>query len=391
MNDSHQSYKFSLEGWREDRRSTRLRFRKVVNGAPISAPDIEPATIQTTTALDALKECKDLAIDVCCGNDPVSMCAVQDMFFAFVDRIPEVHRLRSLTVTITVVLPNDENGRSMLVSDVWPSAFLRKATIYENRTIEPGELSRMHMVAFLTDPLRKIRKLGGDGKTKHISLIFDGGTGQVWKEISTVVKDLVSGESDVKDYEVFQRYFDGIRHLTKSIRWAIKNINKLQDTALSGGLVPNSPESLPSTPAPGRMQEVIDLTHEAHEVIDLTTDASQGPMGMSELRVATKALAMARIRGSFKDLKVGHHSLLELADEVLMAASRLLENEQIVDVLQQNRDYAASIFPKRISVSHYGYNESDTKLADYRSDPKGYVQRKAKLKSKRKKTRGQDA
>jgi hypothetical protein len=53
MNDSHQSYKFSLEGWREDRRSTRLRFRKVVNGVPISAPDIEPATIQTATALDA--------------------------------------------------------------------------------------------------------------------------------------------------------------------------------------------------------------------------------------------------------------------------------------------------------------------------------------------------
>jgi hypothetical protein len=391
MHDSHRSYICSIEGWREDRRSVKIWFRKVVNGQPVDSLGLDPKSISTSSTLDALEKCMDLAIDICCGNDPVSICAVQDTFFALVGRIPNNHRLRSLAVTITVVLPNDANERSWIVSDIWPASFLQKPTIYENKIIQPGDLSRMHMVAFLTDPLRKTRKLGGDGKTKHISLIFSGRTGEIWKEIAVVVKDLVCGDSDVKDYEIFPRNFDGIRYLTKSIQCAIKNINKLQDTVLSGALVPNSPESLASTPVPARMHKVIDLTTEAHEDIGLTTDASQGPMGMPGLRVATKALAMARIRGSFKDLNAAHHSLLKSADEVLMATSRSLENEQIVGVLQQNRDYAASIFPKSVDVSCYGYNESDTKLAEYRSDPEGYVLRKANLESKRKQARGQDA
>jgi hypothetical protein len=63
----------------------------------------------------------------------------------------------------------------------------------------------------------------------------------------------------------------------------------------------------------------------------------------------------------------------------------------VLKILQQNRGYAASVFPKKVDVSHYGYNESDTKLAEYRSDPEGYVLRKANLESKRKQARGQDA
>lgn len=260
MNDSHQSYKCSLEGWREHRRSAVLRFGKVVNGDPVSSPDIEPANIPTTPALDALSKCKDLAIDICCGNDPVSICAVQDMLFAFVDRIPEAHRLRTLNVIITIVLPNDTNERTWIVSDVWPSAFLQKATIYENKTIQPGDLSRMHMVAFLTDPLRKIRGLGGGGKTKHVDLDFSGRFGAVWKEILIVVKDLVCGTSDVQDYEVFRPNFDGMRHLIKSIQQAIKNIDRIQDKAMSDGLAPDSPELITSIPASARAQQVIDLT-----------------------------------------------------------------------------------------------------------------------------------
>lgn len=203
MNDSHQSYKCSLEGWQEDRRSAKLIFRKVVNGKPVTLSSMELKSIPTCTTLNALSKCKDLAIDICSGNDPVSICAVQDMLFAFVDRIPDVHRLRSLTVTITVVLPNDNIERPWIVSDVWASILLHKPTIYENKTIQPGDLSRMHMVAFLTDPLRNIRRLGGDGNIKQVKLIFSGSTGEVWKEFPVVIKDLVCGETDVKDYEVF--------------------------------------------------------------------------------------------------------------------------------------------------------------------------------------------
>jgi hypothetical protein len=394
MNDSNQSYKCSLEGWREDRRSARLFFEKVVDGTPVSSPGMESKSIPTSTTLDALSTCKDLTIDICCGNDPVSICAVQDMFFAFVDRIPEVYSLRSLTVTITVVLPYDNNERPWFVSDVWPSSFLHMPTIIENKLLQPGDLSRMHMVAFLTDPLRKIRKLGGSGKIKRVDFDFRGYTGVVWKEILVVVKHMVCGKSDVKDYEVFRRYFDGVRHLIKSMQNTIKNTERLRDKATSDGFALESPESLTSTPAAPRVQEVIDLTIGKHEVIDLTADASQVSLELSDLRAATKGLAMARIRGSFKDLKAAHQNLLEMADNMAISASRMPKDEHFVSLLrrlQLNMDYAAWIFSKKKDVSYYGYDESDTKLADYRSDPKGYALRKANSRPKRKRTRGQDA
>ena len=146
----------------------------------------------------------------------------------------------------------------------------------------------MHMIAFLTDPLRKIRGLGGEGKIKHVDLDFSGRTGTVWKEILIVVKDLVCGNSEVKDYEVFRRYFDGARHLIKSMQNAIKTFNELQDKAMPDGHGPNSPESLSLTPAPEKAQVVIDLTIDEHEANDLTAHASQGPMGLPELREITK-------------------------------------------------------------------------------------------------------
>ena len=394
MNDSHRSYKCSLEGWREHRRSARLSFQKVVNGIPVSSPDIALKSVPTTPALDALGKCKDLAIDICCGNDPISICAVQDMFFAFVDRIPKDHCLRSLAVTITIVLPNDNNERSWIVSDVWPSAFLKNDIIQENKALQPGDLSRMHMLAFLTDPLRKIRRLGGGGEVKQIKFTFSGSTGKVWKEIPIVVTDLVCGETDVKDYEIFRRYFEDLRHLTKSIRCAIKNVERLKDEAMSDNPAPDLIESPTSAHATVRSQEVIDLTIEENEVIDLTADESQASSGLLDLRTATKTLAMARIRGSFQAMRVGHHSLLEVADTMLLAASRWSEDEHFVRVLEslaQIRDYAASIFPGNVDISHYGYNESDIKLAECRSDPEGYVLRRSKDKPKRKKARGLDA
>lgn len=394
INDSHRSYKCSLEGWRDDRRHARLFFGQVVEGTPVNSPGMEPKSISTCTEFEALKKCKDLKINICCGNDPLSICAVQDMFFAFVDRIPDVHCLRSLTVSITVVLPNDVNERSWIVSDIWRSAFLSMPTIYENKTIQPGDLSRMHMIAFLTDPLRKIRGLGREGKIKHVSLEFPGRTGVVWEEILVVVKDLICENSEAKDYEVFRRYFDGARHLIKSMQNAIKTFDEVLDKAMPDGHGPNSPESLTSTLMPARAQDVIDHMIEEQEVVDLTTDASQGPMGLPELREFTKALAMARIRGSFNDLRVGHRSLLTMADNIALAASRLPGDERLASLLerlQQNRDHAVWFFPKKVDVSYYGYNEPDTKLAEYRSDPEGYVLRRVKLKPKRKRKREQDA
>lgn len=174
----------------------------------------------------------------------------------------------------------------------------------------------------------------------------------------------------------------------------MKKIDRTQDKTMPDGLAPDSPELITSIPAVARMQEVVDLTIEPHEIVDLTGETPQVPLRLMDLRAAIKTLAMARIRGSFEDLKAGHRELLKMADRIVEAAPCLPVDERFASVLgrlHQNGEYAISIFPKKVDVSNYGYNESDTKLAEYRSDPEGYALRRAKLRSKRKKARAQDA
>lgn len=377
MNDSTHYYKATVEGWRDDRRRARVRFRQVVDGTPVDADWIEADAVECSSALDPLAKAKDLSLDICCGNDPVSICAVQDVLFAFVDRIPEDHRLRSLMVVITVVLPNDPNERSMVVSDVWPTAFKKLDIIHENKSIQPGDLSRMHMTAFLTDPLRGIRRLGGDKRRGQVEFEFAGHTGAVWKEISTDVRKMICGETEVKDFRVFQRYFEGMRNLAKSMVTALKDTNRLQGKPVQDEIAPMTPESRPPTPATtGGRPQIIDLEAAVPEVIDLTVDEPQASLGLSGFRAITKAMAMARIRGSFIDLKTEHDRLLSMAENILKIASPLPEDgrtQRAIQRLQANSEYVATIFPKETDISHFGYNESDARFAEYKSDPKGYV------------------
>ena len=391
MNDSTHSYKATVEGWRDDRRRSRLCFRQVVDGTPVDGDWFETDDVPHSSALDALAKAKDLSLDICCGNDPVSVCAVQDILFAFIDRIPQNHRLRSLTVTITVVLPNDPNERSMVVSDVWPTAFRKLDIIHENKNIQPGDLSRMHMTAFLTDPLREIRRLGGDKRRGHVGFEFAGHTGVVWKEIPTDVRKLVCGETEVKDYRLFQRYFEGMRNLAKSMVTALKDTNRLQGKPVQDEIAPMTPESRPPTPATtGRGPQIIDLEAEVPEVIDLTLDEPQFSLGLSEFRAITKAMAMARIRGNFTDLKTEHDRLLSMAENILKIASPLPEDgrtQRAIQRLQDNKEYVSTIFPKETDVSHYGYNHSDARFAEYKSDPKGSA-RPEKEKTRKRKREG---
>lgn len=354
LNDRTQSYKVSIEGWRDGRRRARLNFSRFVNQKPVLIEEIEPKSIHSNAALDVLSKARDLTMDICCGNDPVSTCAVQDVLFAFVDRIPEDHSLRSLEVTITVVLPNDNNERSMTVSDVWQITLLKQDIIQENKKLQPGELSRMHMSAFLTDPLRQIR---GFPRRGSVNLALPGRTGVAWKEAFDGVEKLICSDTEVKDYGIFRRHFGDIRNLIKGIDIAVKNIDRLQGKAPHVDLMPSSPRSLETnspSPVPARSREVIDLTAEVHEVIDLTLDKSEASLGRTNLRAITKALAMARIRGSFTHLRAAHDSLLEMADSVLKAAFPLPKDMQLLGVIERlpaNIKYATDIFPDEEDVS----------------------------------------
>jgi hypothetical protein len=83
----------------------------------------------------------------------------------------------------------------------------------EFRDIKPGDLSRAHLTAFLTDPLRTIRGLRNGSKHGKFRLDFTGKGGRPWREIKGQVFALITGSSSVADYKIFSRYYEALRAL----------------------------------------------------------------------------------------------------------------------------------------------------------------------------------
>ena len=83
----------------------------------------------------------------------------------------------------------------------------------EFRDIKPGDLSRAHLTAFLTDPLRTIRGLRNGSKQGKFTLNFTGKGGRPWREIKGEVFALIKGNSSVPDYKIFSRYYEALRAL----------------------------------------------------------------------------------------------------------------------------------------------------------------------------------
>lgn len=419
MQDKAHSYQVSIEGWRDTRRNAVLHFSKIYDGELSPPQKIEPSSIPDSPILRTLGRAKDLKIRIYTGNDPVSVCAVQDSLFAFVDRIPSEHRLRSLDNIITAVMPNDPNNRAVVVSHVWLDYATGKPLIFENKDVQPGDLSRMHVIVSLADPLRKIRNF--HGKQTAITIYYEGYKAMVWRELRPLVKDLMCGDSEVQDYEAFRRYFRAVRYMIKSIKVVSKHVMRLQEPQTPAASVPVTTEPHPPTPASTPVAGIIDLTGEddennndtqnphdqprprlasAHEsgVVDITGEPGdqQEQIGLPRLHDITKALAMARIRADFGALTLQHRRLLQLGQDAHDMASRVAstiatEDEALataMENLRQNREYAAASLPERTDVSHYGYNEFDAKFADYRSDRNGYKPYQPLIARKRK---GSDA
>lgn len=82
----------------------------------------------------------------------------------------------------------------------------------EFRNVSPGDLSRGHLAAFLTDPLRTIRSLRKDGKKQpKFTLDFAGKNGRPWRDIRGEVFALMKGDSLVPNYQIFSPYYDALR------------------------------------------------------------------------------------------------------------------------------------------------------------------------------------
>ncbi|KAM0718536.1 hypothetical protein Q7P37_005606 [Cladosporium fusiforme] len=402
--DSAHVYRAFFEGWEDDDHRVRLRFGRVINGLPKYSSPIYQDKVENALELKVLSKVRDLQITIITGNHPSSICAIQDMFFAFVQRIPEKHALRSLKVTITIIQPNDATSRDFVTADVQPCKDGRE-NIHEYKATRPRNLSRAHMIAFLIDPLRTLRNVNGGRKGRDMLLMdFKGAKGKIVGEnLRSKVEDLVRGDEDVKDYEVFRGYHAAMCDFVGSVRGFIEKTDtrddpvdltdQMEGPAASGTSDRNAiidltdeTEGPTASTIPNR-NATIDLTDETEEphtpaspassaTIDLATDDEDGK-GKDEM-TATKttptltdldsmqqALAEARIRGDFEDLSQLHEDILTLSNSLLDPDRMVLSNDDARDRMHsflEQRSEASKAFPKNCDVSFYGYAETDATL-----------------------------
>lgn len=83
----------------------------------------------------------------------------------------------------------------------------------EFKEVRPGEVSRAHAAAFLTDPLRMIRGVKDGNKKGKFMLDFVGKGGRPWREIQGQVRGLLQGGTAVPDYQIFCEYLAIARQL----------------------------------------------------------------------------------------------------------------------------------------------------------------------------------
>lgn len=398
LRDNTHAYRACIEGWQEDDHRARLYFGITVRQKPNYPPAMYQEDIEDDLQLDLLSRVKDLQIEVTTGNHPSSVCAVQDMLFAFVHRIPVDHVLRSLQITITVKMPNDATSRNFMTADVWECPQEGLDIIHEYRFIEPGDLSRAHMIAFLTDPLKTIRNLNKGKRQKGMCTVkFHGSSGTILGDIPSKIAELVRGDAEVRDYEVFREHYAAMCDLIDSMRAAIPLASTDDETIDLTTIEPLAP----LTP---QKSTTIDLTTEDSSTHPDDKATSSSPPTTETLHNLHQSLATARIRGNFYDLQQAQNKLIALCDKLLELLSRSDPDSSEPgdevharrDMLAEKRGMVIAFLPmeEESDVSFYGYAETDRVLAlDVKSrkmeklKKKQGMEKKAKPKKKDKRNR----
>ena len=288
--------------------------------------------------------------------------------------------LRSLHMTITVVMPNDDNGHDLAVSEQAVTPFLRLQTIHEYKHIEPGQLSRPHLVAFLTDPLNMLRKLklekGGEG----FELSFDGckGTVPAWSEIPRRVRDAVCGGSEMRDYELFSRHYAELRPLLEALEVLNRLFLQARRVGTQASKGKDETNSQLLTPPRATPEEPIDLTGD--DVTDLTGDAEETPSEATAIvKAVLEKLACARIRGRVKAAQKHTVTLLGRSKRLALRTmdwAKMQGRADVQSAAEKLYDIWCSMEGTPLEpadVSFYGYNEMDVRLAEWKMDRVGFV------------------
>lgn len=189
----------------------------------------------TAANFAALKRVKKLRVHVSTGSrsDYLALCNVQDaMFTALSDNLRAGHVLESLHVSIST--PGPADGFLELVSSSYADYVYPRTVMREFQNIRPGaDISRAHVPAFLTDPLRCIRGIKNGEKKGKFTLDFVGKSGHPWREVQEEVRGLVQGNSAVEDYNIFGEYFEAVRRLSDM---GLSSVQQLAKARIQGDI-----------------------------------------------------------------------------------------------------------------------------------------------------------
>lgn len=285
----------------------------------------------------ALNQIQALSLYVS-ANDSVNVCNVQDALFVFFSHLKDNHKLHTLKVNIDVSKAHDNSARYEIFSSNYAERMFKDNIMREFRNIAPGDISRAHLTAFLTDPLCIIRNLRNGGKKGRFTLDFTGKTGRPWRNIHGHVRTLIQSDSPVPDYKIFHEYF--------AVLWELLGVTDMLDLGFSR-----------------RSREVVKLIS-------------------------------SRIRGDVDKFR-RHHNDLAIAISDIMSEKLDFSNSESYDEAEQReqktreaiclmQELKAKLPRHNADTSFFGYNEADAALREWQLTGR-HEEKAAKEKCKREK------
>ena len=201
----------NIAGWRTNRKAAHIHFQN---------QEVNIADVKNSNIFPGPQSAEELHLYISTDNVPRSVCDVQDALFTFLNHLGPTHKLRTLNIRIDVSMPEDNYAGYEIFTSNYAERMFNQDIMREFRGISPGEISRPHITALLTDPLRIIRG-APKGRKGKVNLKYTGETGNPWKGIKTAVRELVQSEGPVADYQLFGEFFKHLRPLLAATEWLV--------------------------------------------------------------------------------------------------------------------------------------------------------------------------
>lgn len=199
-------------------------YAVVQDSGKISFANLEVGFSYLASAnFSAINQVEHLSLCVYTGSNARTICVVQDALFLFLGHLRSDHKLQSVTVQVHIRI-----GRSRMRPKRSHNTFSHRIDVshreaeYETELKRlrfpcPGEISGLHIAAFLTDPLRAIPR-SSNGKDNDMMITFSGELEESrLGEPPLVDSRVITCGAPTADYGAFYRYYEAFRRLRNLI------------------------------------------------------------------------------------------------------------------------------------------------------------------------------